>query len=69
MAKDSNIYICQEGEWHNAFGETDHYFEVGMRVTLTDTKYVGGLRFYQFKESPKGNWYEQTGFKPLREYN
>ena len=63
------IYICQESEWHNAFGETDHFFEIGMRVTLLDTRYIAGTRFLSFKESPKGNWYQDAGFKPLRELN
>lgn len=68
MAK-SEIYICQQDGWHNGFGATDDVLVKGMRLTLTDTKYVGGTEFYQFKERPKGNWYWSAGFAPLRNYN
>lgn len=62
-------HICQEEDWHNAFGDEDHFFSIGMRVTFLDSKYVGGIKFLSFHESPKDNWYMEGGFKSLRELN
>lgn len=61
--------ICQEDEWHNAFGDTDDSVHRGMRLTVVDAKFIGGTRFYAFEETPKGNYYLYIGFKPLRSLN
>lgn len=61
--------ICQEGDWHNAFGESDHTLERGMRLTVVSSIMVGGLRFYSFEETPEHNYYMYMGFKPLRQLN
>lgn len=61
--------ICQYDDWHNAFGDVDHSVHMGMRLVVTDSCYVGGVRFLSFEETPKGNWYMHEGFKPLRSLN
>lgn len=61
--------ICQEDNWHNAFGDSDYSVHRGMRLTVTKSYYVGGVKFYSFEETPKGNGYMHIGFKPLRELN
>lgn len=61
--------ICQEDDWHNAFGEDDFSVHRGMRLTVTDSRHIGGSRFYSFEETPKGNFYLYLGFKPLRSLN
>ncbi len=61
--------ICQENDWHNAFGDTDYSLHRGMRLTVTGSRYIGGVQFYSFDEAPKDNWYMYNGFKPLRSLN
>lgn len=61
--------ICQENDWHNAFGDTDHSVHRGMRLTVVDSTFISGTRFYAFKETPEGNLYLHIGFTPLRSYN
>lgn len=61
--------ICQEDDWHNAFGDADVSLHVGMRLTVRDTKNVHGTRFYSFDEAPEKNYYLCYGFKPLRNLN
>jgi hypothetical protein len=60
--------ICQENDWYNAFGDQCTALQMGMRLTVQDSKYVGGTRFYEFVEVPK-NWFMADGFKPLRSLN
>lgn len=66
---DGDRCICQEDDWHNAFGEKDLALHCGMRLTVVDSKRVGGLRFLSFKEAPKDNFYMEDGFKALRSLN
>jgi len=61
--------ICQEDDWHNAFGDQDFSLHCGMRLTVMDSKSVGGMSFYSFEETPSKNFYLGIGFKPLRSYN
>lgn len=61
--------ICQEDEWYNAFGDKTVSVQRGMRLTVIDSKRVGGLSFLSFKETPKDNFYLSTGFRSLRSYN
>lgn len=61
--------ICQEDEWFNAYGDTDFSVHRGMRLTVTDSMYIAGTRFYSFEETPEGNFYLYLGFKPLRSLN
>lgn len=61
--------ICQEDDWHNAFGETDVTVHRGMRLTVVDLLNIAGTRFYSFKETPSDNFYMYIGFKPLRSLN
>lgn len=58
--------ICQEDDWHNAYGEEDFSVHCGMRLTVRDSVYISGTRFFSFEETPKGNYYLYLGFKPLR---
>lgn len=67
--KTKQVYICQEDEWVNAFGENNYSLFRGMRVTLTKTIYVGGTPFHSFEETPEGNYYMSDGFKSMKEYN
>lgn len=60
-------YICQVEDWYNAFGEPSK-LQIGQRLTMNDSRYVGGARFIEFVEYP-GNWYWDKGFKPLRSLN
>lgn len=61
--------ICQEDDWHNAFGDSDHSVHRGMRLTVLDTRNISGTRFYSFEETPKHNFYLYLGFKSLRSLN
>lgn len=61
--------ICQEDDWFNAFGEQCFALHTGMRTTVTGTKYVGGLQFLMFKETPKDHWFMSAGFISIKEYN
>lgn len=61
--------ICQEDDWHNAYGESDYTVYRGQRLTVVDSRRVGGLQFFSFEETPKNNFYLSYGFKPLRSYN
>lgn len=63
------VFICTEEEWYNAFGDRCEALNRGMRVTLRGTHRVGGALFLRFKETPEGNSYMSTGFKPLRSLN
>lgn len=58
--------ICQEDDWHNAYGEEDFSVHLGMRLTVRDSIYIAGTRFFSFEETPKGNYYLHLGFRPLR---
>lgn len=61
--------ICQEDDWHNAFGESDYSVHRGMRLTVSGLRNINGTRFYSFEETPKSNFYLHLGFKPLRSLN
>lgn len=61
--------ICQHDDWHNAFGEGTHVLNVGMRLTLKDTRRFGGLQFFSFEETPKEFYFLSTGFKSLKQLN
>lgn len=61
--------ICQYDDWHNAFGEDDFSVNCGMRLTVLDSRNIGGTSFYSFEETPKDNFYMGIGFRPLRSYN
>lgn len=61
--------ICQENDWHNAFGEKNFTVHRGMRLTVTGYVNVCGTRFYSFEETPEGNYYMHYGFKPMRSLN
>lgn len=61
--------ICQEDDWRNAFGDSDHSVHRGMRLTVLDTLNIAGTRFYSFEETPKHSFYLYLGFKPLRSLN
>lgn len=62
----SDKCICQENDWHNAYGDSDHSVHRGMRLTVLDSIYIMGTRFYSFEETPKGCYYMAIGFKPMR---
>lgn len=61
--------ICQEDDWHNAWGDSDVSVHRGMRLRVLEVRYVAGTRFFSFEETPKNNFYMALGFKPLRAYN
>lgn len=61
--------ICQEDDWHNAYGDSDYSVHRGMRLRVSDSRRIGGCDFFSFEETPKGNFYLSHGFKPLRAYN
>ncbi|HEX9430809.1 MAG TPA: hypothetical protein VF944_10570 [Candidatus Bathyarchaeia archaeon] len=61
--------ICQENDWHNAYGDSDYSVHRGMRLTVVNTKLISGTRFYAFEETPKDHYYLHLGFKPLRSLN
>jgi hypothetical protein len=61
--------ICQEDDWHNAFGDKDVCLSRGMRLTVLDLRNIAGVKFYSFEETPKDNFYLYTGFIPLRSLN
>lgn len=58
--------ICQEDDWHCAFGDVDIVVHRGMRLRVSESRIICGQRFYTFEETPKGNYYLSLGFKPLR---
>lgn len=61
--------VCQEDNWHNAYGDEDFSLHRGMRLTVISSVNVGGTSFYSFKEAPEKNFYLSFGFKPMRELN
>lgn len=61
--------ICQEDDWHNAFGDSDYSVHCGMRLTVLGSRNINGTRFYSFEETPKDYFYLHLGFKPLRSLN
>lgn len=61
--------VCQENDWHNAYGDSDYSVHRGMRLTVSGSVNIGGTSFYSFEETPKGNYYMYLGFKPLRNLN
>jgi hypothetical protein len=65
---DGEKCICQESEWFNAFGDAVQIINLGMRLTVKSSMYVGGTKFYLFEEIPDA-WFLHTGFKPLRSLN
>lgn len=60
--------ICQYDEWWNAFGDQYTMLSCGDRLTVSGSKRVGGISFYEFREHP-GQWFMHDGFKPLRNLN
>jgi hypothetical protein len=61
--------ICQYEEWFNAFGAGRTMLTVGQRMTVIETRRVGGAQFLAFEETPKDNYFMADGFKPMRELN
>ena len=61
--------ICQCDDWVNAFGDKTTVVHCGMRLTVRKTITVGGVRFYEFEETPEGTSFLAMGFKPLRHLN
>lgn len=61
--------ICQYDEWYPAFeGGKAMPLSKGQRLTVRDSIYIGGARFYLFEGIEKAS-YLSTGFKPLRSLN
>lgn len=60
--------ICQHDEWWNAFGDKYTKLMRGDRLTVSGTKRVGGISFYEFAEHPE-QFFMQSGFKLLRNLN
>ncbi len=60
--------ICSELELYNAFGDRQEVLELGQRVTLWATRYVGGFRFVELKEH-KDLWFQLDAFTPMRRLN
>lgn len=65
----SDVCICQEDEWFNAFGETTTLLKRGMRLTVSGSYRVAGSAFYRFRETPAECAFLAIGFKPMRELN
>lgn len=61
--------ICQQDDWWNAFGDKSTVLKIGDRLTVKDSKRVGGVRFLSFNETPEDNFFMEAGFKPLRALN
>ncbi len=61
--------VCIEKDWYNAFGEKHLAIQIGMRLTVLDTRRIGGISFYSFEETPKNFFYMFTGLCPMRELN
>ncbi len=60
--------ICQYDDWHTAFGPI-FTLKRGMRLTVVESKFIAGTRFYMFEEVPKDCIYLGTGFTPMRSLN
>lgn len=61
--------VCSFDKLYNAFGEKTEAVHLGMRLTVTDSMYIGGMRFYSFEQTPDNNWYMASAFTPLRRLN
>lgn len=61
--------ICQHDDWYNAFGDSFTALHCGMKLTVADSKRIGGATFYAFKETPEDHFFLSTGFKPMRNLN
>ncbi len=64
-----NTVICQHDRFFNAFGDHTEMLHKGQRLTIKQTKRIGGATFLEFDEAEKDNWFLQTGFKPMRALN
>lgn len=61
--------VCSEVELYNAFGDKQTVLVMGQRLTVTKTKFVSGMRFYSFKETPEDNFFAYDAFTPMRNLN
>ena len=61
--------VVREGQWFNSFGETVTLISTGMRLTILNSKYIGGMRFYSFEETPPNTYFMQEGLIPMRSLN
>lgn len=61
--------ICSEHELYNAFGDRQTCLTRGDRLTVSDSKRIGAMRFYAFKETPPDNWFAWDAFTPMRNLN
>lgn len=67
--EDGETCICSMVDLYNAFGDKQTMLKLGQKVTVIDSKYVGGMKFYAFKEAPKDNYFDGFAFKPMRTLN
>lgn len=72
MFEEGAKVICSSTELYNVYGDKAVMLEVGMRLTVSGTVRVGGIRFLRFKETDEGAnppTFMSTAFTPLRSLN
>jgi hypothetical protein len=61
--------ICSEHELYNAFGDKQTMLTRGQRLHVRESRLIGALRFYSFRETPADQWFAWDAFTPMRNLN